>query len=274
MTSDCLYIGTVFHKRYAPKTHELKYNVFTVFADLDQLDNIAKKNLFFSFNGFNLVSFNETDYGDPNASKSIGLKERLLALLGENDIDASKVKTIKVLAYPRVLGFAFNPLTVFYCYGTEGKNIAIIYEVRNTFSERHNYIYAVPENATFKDTHSAQKCFHVSPFFDQKGTYQFSLVQPGKKVAVTIDYKHLEQPRLKACFSGRQKEINDKILLKLSLIMPFMTLKVVGGILFEAMKLKFKGLKIYHHSERHSYQSSEALTTIKPKRQGVQRENK
>jgi uncharacterized protein len=271
---DCLYIGTVFHKRYTPKIHELRYNVFTLFADLDQLGNIAKKNRLFSLNRFNLVSFHEADYGNPSASKSVGLKEKMLDLLADNEIDTSKIDTIKVLAYPRVLGFAFNPLTVFYCYGKDNKNIAVIYEVRNTFSERHNYIYAVPDNATFKDQHTAKKCFHVSPFFDQQGTYNFSLVQPDEKIAVTIDYKNSEQSRMTACFSGARQKISDRALLSLSFRMPLMTLKVMGGILFEAIKLKLKGLKIYPHSERHAYQSSQAQMMRKKQDRIIERDTK
>ncbi|MDG1438827.1 MAG: DUF1365 domain-containing protein [Emcibacteraceae bacterium] len=263
MTKNCLYIGSVFHKRFAPKKHELRYNVFTLFSDLDALNDIANETRFFSLNRFNLVSFHETDYGDPNEAQSAGLKQRLHNLLNQNDIDAEKISTIKVLAYPRVLGFAFNPLTVFYCYGENDKNIAIIYEVRNTFSERHNYIYAVPDGASFKDQHIAQKCFHVSPFFDSKGTYNFSLVLPDEKVAVTIDYKNAEQARLKACFSGSRAEFSDRVLLKLCLKMPFMTLKVMGGILYEAIKLKLKGLQVHPHSEPHKYQSTKAITINK-----------
>jgi len=263
MTSDCLYIGTVFHKRHTPKKHEFKYNVFTIFADLDQLENITQKSYFFSINRFNLVSFHEADYGDPSSSKIGSLKERLLLLLAKNKIDVSQVEKIKVLAYPRVLGFAFNPLTVFYCYGKNKKNIAIIYEVRNTFSERHNYIYSIPKNASLKDNHTAKKCFHVSPFFDRQGTYNFSIVQPSEKVKVTIDYEHDGQTRLTAGFSGNRKEISDQVILSLSFKMPFMTLKVMGGILVEAVKLKLKGLKVFPHPEKHRYQSSKVVMMTK-----------
>jgi len=263
MTSDCLYIGTVFHKRYAPKKHEFSYNVFTIFADLDQLDKVAKKSHFFSINRFNLVSFHEADYGDPNSSKIVCLKERLLLLLKENSVDVAKIEKIKVLAYPRVLGFAFNQLTVFYCYDKDNKNITVSYEVRNTFSERHNYIYSLPDNVSLEDNHTAKKCFHVSPFFDRQGNYNFSLVQPNEKVKVTIVYEHDEQPRLTAGFSGYRKEISDRVILSLSLKMPFMTLKVMGGILGEAVKLKLKGLKVSPHPENHKYQSSKLATMIK-----------
>jgi DUF1365 family protein len=263
MKKDCLYIGSVFHKRFEPKIHELRYRVFTLFADLDHLEFIAKNNRLFSLNSFNLVSFHESDYGDPKTSKSSGLKERLLDLLNTNGVDATKVKSIQVLTYPRILGFVFNPLTVFYCYGENNKHMALIYEVRNTFSERHNYIFTVPENGSFNDLHSAKKCFHVSPFFDQQGHYEFSIVAPDKKTAVTIGYIHAGRTRLVACFSGKQQEISDKALFALSLKMPFMTLKVMGGIIFEAIKLKLKGLYIYSHVDKHAYQSSEALAITK-----------
>jgi DUF1365 family protein len=274
MTKNCLYIGTVFHKRFAPKEHEFRYNVFTLFADLDDLADIAKENRLFSLNRFNLVSFHEADYGNPDTAKSNGLKSRIFDLLTENEIDTFQIKTLKVLAYPRILGFAFNPLTVFYCYGENDKNIAVIYEVRNTFSERHNYIYTVPEGTTFQDQHTAQKCFHVSPFFDRDGTYEFSLVQPDEKVAVTINYKHSGLPRLIAGFSGKRVKIYDGILLKLCFKIPFMTLKIIGGILYEAIKLKLKGLQVYPHCEPHSYQSSKAQNIEKKKNKIFQRNDK
>lgn len=260
MKKDCLYIGTVFHKRFEPKIHELRYSVFTLFADLDHLEFIARNNRLFSLNKFNLVSFHEADYGDPKTSKLSSLKIRLLKLLKSNGVDTKKVASIKVLTYPRILGFVFNPLSVFYCYDENNKHIALIYEVCNTFAERHNYIFTVPENGTFNDLHSAKKCFHVSPFFDQQGHYEFSIVEPDKKAAVTIAYKHAGKTRLIACFSGQQQKINDKALLTLTLKMPFMTLKVMGGIIFEAIKLKSKGLRVYSHLDKHVYQSSEALT--------------
>lgn len=271
MTKDCLYIGTVFHKRFAPKTHELRYNVFTFYADLDHLASIAENNRLFSLNKFNLVSFHEADYGDPETSNSASLKERLLSLLSANGIDASKVKSIKILTYPRILGFVFNPLSVFYCYGENDLNIAIIYEVQNTFAERHNYIYAVPEKGTFKETHFAKKSFHVSPFFDQQGYYEFSITPPDEKASVTINYKQAEITRLTACFSGRRQKITDKTLLLLGIKMPFMTLKVMGGILYEALKLKLKGIKVYQHLGHHSYQSSEALLIAKKQKNKAKR---
>ncbi|MCC3861181.1 DUF1365 domain-containing protein [Pseudemcibacter aquimaris] len=262
MDTNGLYIGSVFHKRYAPKVHKLRYKVFNLYADLDELEQLAEKNRFFSLNRFNLISLHEKDYGDPNHQNDMPLKDRILTLLSDNDVDAAAVEKIKILTYPRIFGFSFNPLTVYYCLGKNDQDIAIVYEVRNTFSERHNYIYAVPENASFYDKHFAQKRFHVSPFFDREGKYQFSLRKPGKNISLTIQYEHQGEPRLTACFSGKRAAITDKNLLLLSLKSPFMTIKVIGGILFEAMKLKLKGLRVNPHPEDHIYQSSKALKIV------------
>ncbi len=256
MSEACLYKGSVFHKRYAPKVHTLKYKVFTLFADLDKIEDLAKSCRLFSYNKFNVISFYERDFGNPEASDNKTLKERMLDLLEQNSVDSSDIEKIMILAYPRVFGYVFNPLTVYYCYGHNEQHVAIIYEVRNTFSERHNYIYSVPDGGCFEDAHRAQKKFHVSPFFDSAGEYQFRLKNPEKNISVLIDYKHEGNPRLRACFNGHRRKFNDRELFDCATNIPFMTLKVFVGILYEAAKLKFKGLRVFSHTKKHVYQSS------------------
>ncbi len=270
MTKACLYSGQVFHKRFSPKQHELTYSVFSMFVDLDELKELSASRKYFSLNRFNLVSFYEGDYGNPVRPAHISLKNHLLGLLGENGINANLVDRIKVLAYPRLFGFVFNPITVYFCYGEGDEHIAIIYEVRNTFAERHNYIFEVPLGSSFAAPHNADKCFHVSPFFDRQGTYYFSLTEPGDLIAISINYKKGDEPRLKACFKGVRQDFSDQNLLSCALKTPFMTLKVIGGILFEALRLKAKGLKVFRHPEKHVYQSSQAKLNIK--KQEVQKD--
>ena len=253
-----LYFGRVMHKRFTPKPHSFSYRVFTLFANIDDLPEMANKNRFFGVNRFNILSFYEKDYGDASSSKNLPLKERLQSLLSQNNIEVPKGFKVWVLTYPRILGFSFNPITVFYCYCEKGKQIAVIYEVRNTFGERHNYIFKADPVLGLKEKHFANKVFHVSPFFDRKGTYQFTLKEPKEKVAVTIDYCHKGQKRLKASFVGKHIPFTDKAILSLTSKMPFMTLKVVAGILFEALILWVKGMKIYTHPEKHAYQSTPA----------------
>ena len=264
MTLDaCIYKGSVFHKRFSPKQHHLKYNVFTLFADIDDLEALSDQSKLFSLNKFNLMSLYEKDYGDPNDDSGQRLKERLLSLLSESGISAVKVRKIKLLTYPRINGFVFNPLTVFYCYGDDNTHLALIYEVRNTFGERHNYIYEVPKGKTFNDAHQTQKCFHVSPFFDRDGGYKFKINDPDETASILIDYYKDREMLMTANFIGKKITWSDKTVLSLCLSAPFMTIKVVAGILFEATRLKIKGLKVFSHPENHKYQSTLAVQSTK-----------
>ncbi len=258
----CLYKGNVFHKRFQPKEHALNYKVFTLFADVDDLSDLSNKHRFFSLNKFNLMSFYEKDYGDPLDKSETCLRERLLNLLAENNFETSSIKNIKLLTYPRLFGFVFNPLTVFYCYGKNSEHLALIYEVRNTFGERHNYIYEVPQGKSFSDVHEVDKCFHVSPFFDRSGGYRFKINDPKDHASVSIDYFKENEKLMTAHFIGKKIPFNDKSIATLSLRAPFMTVKVVVGILFEALRLKIKGLRVFTHPEEHVYQSSHVTQSI------------
>lgn len=264
MTLDaCIYKGSVFHKRFSPKPHELRYSVFTLFADIDDLKALSDQSKFFSLNKFNLMSLYEKDYGDPNDTSGQNLKDRLLSLMSDTGISVGKISKIKLLTYPRINGFVFNPLTVFYCSGKNDEHLALIYEVRNTFGERHNYIYEIPDGKTFTDAHQTQKCFHVSPFFDRDGDYKFKINDPGDVASVLIDYHNDHEILMTANFIGKKVALSDKTILSLCLKAPFMTVKVVAGILFEAMRLKFKGLKVFSHPEDHEYQATLAMQTTK-----------
>lgn len=258
MTGARIYKGQVFHKRFSPKEHQLKYKVFTLYADVDELEELDKSLKFFSLNRFNFMSLYEKDYGDPRL-KEKSLKSKLLDLLDQVSIERDKIKSIKMLTYPRVNGYVFNPLTVFYCFGENDEHLAIIYEVRNTFRERHNYIYPIPEGKSFNDVHHVDKCFHVSPFFDRKGEYRFKIEEPGKSASVIIDYLHNGEMLMTANFIGEAIELTDKEVFFLCLRAPFMTMKVFAGILYEAIKLKLKGIKVVKHPEKHTYQSTIAV---------------
>ena len=258
MADACIYKGQVFHKRFLPKEHQLKYNVFTLYADIDELEALDQSSKLFSLNRFNLMSLYEQDYGDPE-HKDISLKDKILDLLSQVSIERSSVKSIKILTYPRINGYVFNPLTVFYCFGHDDQHLALIYEVRNTFKERHNYIYPVAEGKTFNDVHHVDKCFHVSPFFDRNGEYRFKIEEPSETARVIIDYLHEGEMLMTANFVGRSIELSDRNILKLCLKAPFMTIKVFAGILYEALKLKLKGIQVFKHPEKHAYQSTVAV---------------
>ena len=137
MINSAIYNGHVVHKRFKPKVHYFKYKVFSLLIDLSELEILDKKVNFFSFNKFNLISFYEKDHGERDGSS---LKLWVKKNLERNNIQVNNIK-IKILCYPRIFGFVFNPLSVFYVYNLEDQLISILYEVKNTFGEQHTYIF-------------------------------------------------------------------------------------------------------------------------------------
>ncbi|MDC0150902.1 DUF1365 domain-containing protein [Candidatus Pelagibacter sp.] len=237
MTSS-IYNGTVIHKRFKPKTHFFRYNVFSLLIDLSELDYLNNKIKFFSCNKFNLVSFYEKDHGNRDGSSLVSWVKKNLE---DNNIDTEKVR-IKLLCYPRILGYVFNPLSVFYIYNENEKLVSILYEVKNTFGEQHTYIFKVNSDQNLYQ-HNCSKKFHVSPFIEMNCKYFFRLLKPGEKISVIIDQYQTDEKILYASQDGQRVDFNTKELIKSYLKHPLMTFKIILAIHFEAFKLWIKGIK-------------------------------
>ncbi|MET3925677.1 DUF1365 family protein [Devosia sp. 2618] len=231
-----IYVGDVVHKRARPKRHSLRYRVFSLLVDLDQLDSMNEKLRLFSLNRFNLVSLFTKDFGQRDGSSIADFVRRKAAAAGGTDI-----ARIRMLAYPRIFGFAFNPITVYFCEDAEGTTRFLVYEVSNTFGEHHFYQAPVaPEGEVIQ--HDAKKAFFVSPFNTLEGNYRFSIRPPGETVFLGITLSTDEGGLLTAYFEGRERPLTDGTLFKLLLAYPFMTAKVVFGIHWEALLLWVKGV--------------------------------
>ncbi len=237
MTSS-IYNGSVIHKRFKPKPHSFKYNVFSVLIDLSELDYLSKNIKFFSYNKFNLLSFYEKDHGNRDNSSLISWVKKNLEI---NNINSKNIK-IKLLCYPRILGYVFNPLSIFYIYDVKEKLISILYEVKNTFGEQHTYIFKVDNDQNLHQ-HNCLKKFHVSPFIEMNCKYFFRLLKPGEKISVIIDQFQLDEKILYASQNGTRVDFNSKELIKSYLKHPLMTLKIISAIHYEAFKLWLKGIK-------------------------------
>ena len=237
MTSS-IYNGTVIHKRFKPKEHFFKYSVFSFLIDLSELNYLNKKIKFFSYNKFNLLSFYEKDHGNRDGSSLITWVKKNL---DDNNINSVDVK-IKLLCYPRILGYVFNPLSVFYIYDICGKLICILYEVKNTFGEQHTYIFKVDGDKNLYK-HNCSKKFHVSPFIEMNCKYFFRLLKPGEKISVIIDQYQEDEKILFASQDGKRVDFNSKELIKSYIKHPLMTFKIISAIHFEAFKLWLKGIK-------------------------------
>ena len=236
MTS-AIYNGTVIHKRFKPRLHFFKYKVFSLLIDLSELNILDKNISFFSYNRFNLISFFDKDHGDRDGKSLI---EWVKKNLKNNQIENENIK-IKLLCYPRILGYVFNPLSVFYIYDNDEKLISILYEVKNTFGEQHTYIFKIENDNLLQ--HDCEKKFHVSPFIEMNCNYFFRLLTPGEKISVIIDQYQTNEKILYASQDGTRVDFNSKELIKSYLKHPFMTLKIISAIHFEAFRLWAKGIK-------------------------------
>ena len=233
-----IYNGTVVHKRFKPRIHFFRYKVFSLLIDLSELSTLDKKINFFSYNRFNLISFFDKDHGERDGTSLI---EWVKKNLRENNIDAEEIK-IKLLCYPRILGYVFNPLSVFYIYNNNEKLISILYEVKNTFGEQHTYIFKIENDNLLQ--HNCEKKFHVSPFIEMNCNYFFRILKPGEKISIIIDQYQLDEKILYASQDGKRVNFNTKELIKSYLKHPLMTFKIISAIHYEAFKLWTKGIKI------------------------------
>ena len=233
-----IYIGNVIHKRFKPKIHFFKYKVFSILLDISEIDILDKSLKIFSYNKFNIVSFYDADHG-PRDGTSI--KEWVIKNLNDNRINTENIK-IKLLCYPRIFGYVFNPLSVFFIYNKKSELISILYEVKNTFGEQHTYIFKTKENENYIK-HTCKKKFHVSPFIEMDCTYFFKILKPSEKISVIIDQYDEEGKLLYASQDGDRIEFNNKNLVLSYLRHPFMTFKIIVAIHFEAFKLWTKGIK-------------------------------
>tara|TARA_A100001015_G_scaffold286990_1_gene356300 strand:- start:653 stop:1411 length:759 start_codon:yes stop_codon:yes gene_type:complete len=232
--NSCIYNGEVTHTRFKPIRHFLKYKTFSLLIDLDEVVQLDKSIGIFSHNKFNVFSFYDKDHGDRDGGD---LKEWVLRKLKKFNIEKSKTK-IKILCYPRIFGYVFNPLSIFYCY-EKNQLKAIFYEVKNTFNEQHTYIFKIKDNEEINQ--KCKKKFYVSPFMDMGTYYNFKLFDPNNKLSVFIKQTDVSGTILTATQTGDKKEFSFKQLLINFLKYPLMTIKIIGSIHFEAFLLWKKG---------------------------------
>ncbi len=241
-----LYMSNVMHRRHDKHAMRFEYRIFRMLLDIERLEESASGTRLFSIDRWNLFSFRRRDHGPRDGSALRPWADRLLQA---HQIDTGGGK-ILLLAMPRLFGYAFNPLSIWYCLDTADRLRAVICEVRNTFGDYHTYVLhgRDPEAGYLEE--NKPKAFHVSPFMEISGEYRFRINRPGEDYLLHIDYVDDAQRLLTAVEQGKRKKFSDRGLLGILAVMPLVTFKVMVAIHWQAVKLWLRGAKIYPHPAR------------------------
>lgn len=228
----------IFHKRHTPEIYEFSHNMLYVLINLSSL-SAPKKNVFFSINKFNLFSVLWKDYG---FEKFIDPRMYVSGILDEHDIDLSNAHDIKLLTIPKALGWGFNPVSFWLCFD-KNKNLKVVLaEVNNTFNERHGYLCFEKDMSPIKYTNIIKhpKVFHVSPFCQVKGQYNFRFDVNEKNLKIDINYVDKNKKLISTAITGNIVPFSNKDLLPQIFILPFLAFKVIFFIHFHALRLWIK----------------------------------
>ena len=242
MVTSCVYFGSVMHMRLKPKRHYFRYNVFSLFLDIDKLVEFDKTSWLFRLNKWGLVSLYERDHGDRNTLRLRDWVDKKLENLG-----FVRPEKVYLLSFPRILGLGFSPLSVFFCY-SKNKLYSVIYEVKNTYGEQIEYILESEPDPDGRVRHSHKKNMYVSPFIDMAQTYHFTIMPPDQKLSIRINERDKDGLLLIASQTGRFQDFNDWTLAKAFFCYPLMLAKVLILIHWNALILYLKRVKIVPYS--------------------------
>lgn len=245
-----LYFGNVMHARLKPMGHRFSYRVFSLLIDLDRLDDANRMSPLFGVNRAALYSFHERDHGERDGSSLRAYANRRAK---EKGIDLAGGQ-IQLLCYPRLFGYTFNPLSVYFCSRADGALAMLIYEVRNTFGDIHAYALPVKagELSQAGVRQEQNKLFYVSPFIEMAMRYYFRVTPPEDFVKLRILETDAEGPVLSAAFSGKREPLTSLWLFRAFVSLPLVTFKILAAIHWEALRLWVKGAKLVPRPQKAS----------------------
>jgi len=242
------YFGTLRHRRFEPARHEFTYRLFMAFLDIDRISELTRISPFLSYNRWNWASFDERDhFGDPQ----MPLRERLRADAASRGVTLPD-GPIFLLTHLRYLGYNFNPISLFYCYDRAERLQMVLAEVSNTFGERHNYWLSEANRRTAGASGKAvgyrcPKAMHVSPFMDMRLDYDFVLTAPADGLIAHMNTLAEGRSTFDATLQLERRPWNSRSLITALGMHPWMTLKVIAAIHWEALRLYIKKVPVFTH---------------------------
>lgn len=243
----CIFRGQVSHSRSEPVDHSFKYRLFMAYLDLDELDRVFSGRWFWSTRRAALARFRREDhFGDPDQPLDDAIRDLVDARTGTRPSGP-----IRLLTHLSYFGYCFNPISLYYCFDRDDSRVeTIVAEVNNTpWGERHCYVLADDKNLGDEATRRFRtaKELHVSPFMDMDVIYDWLLTEPAQELVVRIS-NETEQKRLfNATLILERQEISGIALARMLANFPFMTLKVIWSIHWQALKLWLKGCPVHTH---------------------------
>lgn len=250
MSGNCaIYVGDVMHQRLQPKRHRLRHHVYWLLVDLDEIAALDQRLRLFSYNRFNLISLYDADHGD-GSQRPLG--EQMRAHIEAAGIAAGDEVSIRLLCMPRVAGYDFNPLSIYFCVDEREVLRGMIYEVNNTLGGRHTYVIPADAGLAGEGSEEGQsavrqscaKRFYVSPFLDMDMAYAFRTRVPDETVQLSVQGRREGKAMINTALVGQRRELSDGVLARLALTHPMVPIKVVGAIHWHALKMWARGFAL------------------------------
>lgn len=263
--ANAIYECKVMHQRLEPQRHGFRYRVFYLWLDLDQIDEAEAACALFSRNRFNLFSFFDKDHA---GGETPNVKEGVLMHLGKAGIDTNSISTVRMLAFPRILGYVFNPVTFFFCFDAAGQPLCAAAQVTNTFQEQKFFV--MPQaNAEGHFRLIAPKHFYVSPFSELDLCFDFNLRTPGEQLNITINDRKEGRPVLLTSLTGTRRPLTNGALIACAFKYPLLTLRVIFLIHWHALRLWMKRVPWFSKAANPELQQQvlrphESIAPVKP----------
>ncbi|MEN3942079.1 DUF1365 domain-containing protein [Prosthecobacter sp. SYSU 5D2] len=263
-TQSAIYECEVMHHRLKPKTHRFIYRLFYLWLDLDELDGLDGKLRLFKRNRRALFSFHDADHILRDSQET---KANVLQIIHEAGVDTSHIAMVRLLTFPRVLGYIFNPVCFYYCYDASGAPVCAVAEVTNTFHEQKPYVLKTQEGDRFRLI--TPKHFYVSPFFGLELNFDFKLRLPSEHLEIHVDDREGDERVMLTSLTGSRRELTDAALLVCALKYPLLTLRVIFLIHWHALRLWMKGLHVYKKAadpdlQKGVFRPHRSISPIKP----------
>lgn len=259
-----IYECEVMHHRLKPKVHRFSYRLFYLWLDLDELDELSSRLRLFKRNGRAMLSFYDSDHIMRDSQET---KANVLQTIRESGLDTTEIAKVRLLTFPRVLGYIFNPVCFYYCYDASGQPVCAVAEVTNTFHEQKPYVLKMQEGDRFRLI--TPKHFYVSPFFGLELNFDFKLRLPSEHLEIHVDDREGEDRVMLTSLKGSRRELTDAALLVCALKYPLLTLRVICLIHWHALRLWMKGLRVHKKAaepdlQRGVFRPHRSISPIKP----------